>query len=227
MTSPPGAMELEALRIPLPGYCYRMLGGSSETEDAVQETLLRAFREIGTFDPARARLTTWAHRIAHNVCVDLLRAAGRRASPMDIGNLGEPGVFGGARGAGHLCGTHAGLAPDRGDRPVRQPRCTRTANHALARRFRTHRRPDLSQRRRGPTQRPARAGATYTVHAADQPATCRPGSPRRRRRRRRPRDPDIPRGRPDGGSRPVRSAVECRWGCSGPRCPRRRSRPGA
>ncbi len=87
-------MELEALRIPLTGYCYRMLGGSSETEDAVQETLLRAFREIGTFDPARARLTTWAHRIAHNVCVDLLRAAGRRASPMDIDELGEPGVFG-------------------------------------------------------------------------------------------------------------------------------------
>ncbi|WP_025353097.1 RNA polymerase subunit sigma-70 [Nocardia nova] len=94
MTSPPGAMELEALRIPLTGYCYRMLGGSSETEDAVQETLLRAFREIGTFDPARARLTTWAHRIAHNVCVDLLRAAGRRAAPMDVGSLGEPGVFG-------------------------------------------------------------------------------------------------------------------------------------
>ncbi|WP_227979510.1 RNA polymerase subunit sigma-70 [Nocardia spumae] len=94
MTSTPGAMELEALRIPLTGYCYRMLGGSSETEDAVQETLLRAFRRLDTFDPARARLTTWAHRIAHNVCVDLLRASGRRASPMDISELGEPGEFG-------------------------------------------------------------------------------------------------------------------------------------
>ena len=94
MTSPPDAVQLESLRIPLTGYCYRMLGGSSETEDAVQETLLRAFREMATFDPARARLTTWVHRIAHNVCVDLLRAAARRASPMDIGDLGEPGVFG-------------------------------------------------------------------------------------------------------------------------------------
>lgn len=86
--------ELETLRGPLTGYCYRMLGGSADAEDAVQETMLRAVTKADTFDPARARLTTWVHRIAHNVCIDMLRSARRRASPMDISELGEPGVFG-------------------------------------------------------------------------------------------------------------------------------------
>lgn len=88
--------DLEALRGPLNAYCYRMLAGSSECEDAVQETMIRALRELDTFDSRRARLTTWVHRIAHNVCIDMLRAAQRRASPMDVAGLGEPGVFGAA-----------------------------------------------------------------------------------------------------------------------------------
>ncbi|NNG96643.1 RNA polymerase subunit sigma-70 [Gordonia araii] len=85
----PIAERLESLRIPLTGYCYRMLGGAGETEDAVQETLLRAFRQFDSYDADRARLTTWIHRIAHNVCVDILRSAQRRASPMDLSVLGE------------------------------------------------------------------------------------------------------------------------------------------
>lgn len=86
--------DLEALRGPLTGYCYRMLGSAADTDDAVQETLFRALRALDTFDPTRARLTTWVHRIATNVCLDQLRAAPRRmlfaAAPDSDGQLGEP-----------------------------------------------------------------------------------------------------------------------------------------
>lgn len=86
------AEELAALRGPLTGFCYRMLGAAGETEDAVQETLLRAHQHLHSFDPARARLTTWVHRIAHNVCVDLLRASRRRALAVDLGPEAVPGT---------------------------------------------------------------------------------------------------------------------------------------
>lgn len=100
MTVDVGPDELEKLRGPLTGYCYRMLGGAEDADDAVQETLLRAVRSFDSFAPERARLSTWVHRIAHNVCIDLLRGANRRAAPMDVGELGEPGIFGEARPAG-------------------------------------------------------------------------------------------------------------------------------
>jgi RNA polymerase sigma-70 factor, ECF subfamily len=77
--------SLESLRGPLTGYCYRILGSSSEVDDAVQETVLRAFRAIESFDPDRAELSTWVHRIATNVCLDMVRSAERRALPWDMG----------------------------------------------------------------------------------------------------------------------------------------------
>lgn len=83
--------DLEALRRALLGYCYRLLGGAGEAEDAVQETMIRAYRNLESFDPARASLTTWLHRIAHNVCVDLLRSARRRAQPMGLSMEPAPG----------------------------------------------------------------------------------------------------------------------------------------
>ncbi|TDC50797.1 sigma-70 family RNA polymerase sigma factor [Actinomadura sp. KC345] len=76
---------LEALRVPLTGYCYRLLGSAADTDDAVQETLIRAAARRDQYDPGRARLSTWVHRIATNVCVDMLRAAKRRALVMDVG----------------------------------------------------------------------------------------------------------------------------------------------
>jgi RNA polymerase sigma-70 factor (ECF subfamily) len=76
--------DVEALRHALLGYCYRLLGAAGEAEDAVQETMIRAYRDLETFDPGRASLTTWVHRIAHNVCVDLLRSDRRRAQPMGL-----------------------------------------------------------------------------------------------------------------------------------------------
>ena len=93
-TGEPAIEDLEALRVPLTGYCYRLLGSSADTDDAVQETLIRASANLDRFDPGRARLSTWVHRIATNVCIDMLRAAKRRALVMDVGSagsdLGEP-----------------------------------------------------------------------------------------------------------------------------------------
>src|SRR5699024_1636655 len=79
------AEDVEALRGPLTGYCYRLLGAAADTDVAVQETIIRASPRLDQFDPSRARLTTWVHRIATNICLDMLRAASRRALPVDLG----------------------------------------------------------------------------------------------------------------------------------------------
>src|SRR5262245_43735090 len=75
---------LEAHRRELTGFCYRMLGAGSEAEDAVQETMVRAWRSIDGFE-GRSSLRSWLYRIANNVCIDMLRSPQRRARPMDMG----------------------------------------------------------------------------------------------------------------------------------------------
>ena len=86
--------DLEQYRRELSGYCYRMLGSSFEADDAVQETMGRAWRALDGFE-GRSALRSWVYRIATNVCLDMLRGSQRRARPMEMGPASPPD-------AGHL-----------------------------------------------------------------------------------------------------------------------------
>ena len=61
-------------------YIGRMLGGTADVEDIRQETLLRLWTQAERWRPEVAALSTWLHRIAHNLCIDHLRKASRLVS---------------------------------------------------------------------------------------------------------------------------------------------------
>src|SRR5579863_7308014 len=87
--APLAPADLEPYRRELTGYCYRMLGSSFEAEDAVQETMLRAWKHGAEFE-GRSSVRSWLYRIASNVCIDMHRRVERRALPMEMGPASPP-----------------------------------------------------------------------------------------------------------------------------------------
>src|SRR3954465_4653590 len=83
-TTIPLEQELETHRRALTGYCYRMIGSGTEAEDAVQETMVRAWRAADKLHE-RGALKSWLFKIANHVCLDMLQSSQRRAQPMDLG----------------------------------------------------------------------------------------------------------------------------------------------
>ncbi len=107
------AAAFEEHRRELTAHCYRMLGTGGEAEDAVQETLIRAWRAYDRFE-ARSSLRTWLYRIATNTCLDALRGRKRRALPMDLG----PGTSGAVADPGAQLGEATWIEPIADDRVV-------------------------------------------------------------------------------------------------------------
>lgn len=86
------AQDLEQHRAALTGHCYRMTGSAADADDAVQETLVRAWRNLDRFE-ARSSLRTWLYRIATRVCLDALADRARRVRPLEggpVGTIGDP-----------------------------------------------------------------------------------------------------------------------------------------
>src|SRR4051812_6658972 len=89
-TADPQIAELgfDEHRTELRAYCYRMLGSAFEADDAVQETLVRAWKAYDKFE-GRSSVRSWLYKIAGNVCFDQLRGRQRRAMPIDIMTMGR------------------------------------------------------------------------------------------------------------------------------------------
>ncbi len=79
--------HLDQHRAALTGHCYRMLGSAIDADDAVQETMVRAWKSLDGFD-GRSSLRTWLYRIATHACLDALSDRKRRERPIEGGPHG-------------------------------------------------------------------------------------------------------------------------------------------
>ncbi len=80
---------VEPLRPELHAHCYRMLGSHHDADDALQDTLLRAWRALPGFE-GRSTLRAWLYRIATNSCLKLMQRRPQRVMPLDHGPAADP-----------------------------------------------------------------------------------------------------------------------------------------
>jgi RNA polymerase sigma-70 factor (ECF subfamily) len=127
---------LEPYRHELTAHCRQLLGSWSEADDAVQETLVRAWRGFDQFE-GRSSVGAWLHRIATNVCLDMRRAKQRRARPMDPGSWPVAGgsIHDGRREGAWLEPVPVGNAPSGNDDPADRAVAREALRRALAAAF--------------------------------------------------------------------------------------------
>ena len=89
------AALVEPFRRDLHAHCYRMLGSAHDADDAVQDTLVRAWRGIAGFTGA-GTVRSWLYTVATRVCLDAASSRGRRALPVDLGPSSPHAVVGDA-----------------------------------------------------------------------------------------------------------------------------------
>ncbi|MCE7001776.1 sigma-70 family RNA polymerase sigma factor [Kibdelosporangium philippinense] len=79
---------IEPLRRELHAHCYRMLGSTHDADDALQDTLIKAWRKLDSFE-GRSSLRTWLYTVATRACLDIAETRGKRAMPVDLGPASE------------------------------------------------------------------------------------------------------------------------------------------